>query len=264
MMLNLLITEKNKYLLCIPYFYTFFSRTKSVRDFVVNAATSWMPAIILIFCLAEASFVESVLWFLLGYLLFVSVYEIGYLANDSYGLLNDPTPRDRLKLRPTLPFVMFFVLIRIFCFLLIAFSIDVIGSWFFWLLYILLCFVLVAHNIIDRLEYKFFTFFQLSVFRYSLPVFPALFINDKLNFLSLVMILGIFTFTLPRFLTYLDAKGRLNLPERKNKGFLLFSLLVMIPSLIALTAVFNTFAPLFIFGWLVFVQGVYNMARISW
>ncbi len=264
MMPNLSISENNKFILCVPYAYTFFSRTKSVRDFVVNAATSWVPAYILILLLTKIGLSSSALAFVVGYLMFLCVYEVGYLANDSYGLLHDSTPRDRLQVRPTKAFVATFIVIRVILFLLCSAFFEILDEWLLWFAYLALGSVLVLHNTIKQLEFKFFSFFQLSMLRYSLPVLPALIADGRIEFFSLVLLLGALTFTLPRFLTYLDAKGRLELPERKQQKFLLFALIVVLPGVLVISAIYQHLAPFVVLSWLIVVQVVYNVLRPEW
>lgn len=263
-MLKLSITESNKYLLWLPYAYTFYSRTSSLRDFVVNAATSWVPAVILIFTLSGFSFFESIAFFIAGYLIFLCVYEVGYVVNDSYGLIHDETPRDRLGVSPTRIFLSGFVLTRFFVFFILCFKLDLFASYTFTVAYAALVALLVAHNMLRRVEIKFFTFFQLSLLRYSLPVVPALVAASELRSVELVFLLAASTFTQPRFITYLDAKGRLDLPERKMQGFLMKVYFAVSPLVIYLSVLHQSAAPLVVLLWLLFVQFVYKLAGPKW
>ncbi|MCK0152834.1 hypothetical protein MWU49_03900 [Alcanivorax sp. S6407] len=263
-MLKLSITDSNKYILWVPYLYTFYSRTNSVRDFVVNAATSWVPAFILILVLSGLSFLDSIVFFISGYVLFLCVYEIGYVANDSYGLIHDETPRDRLGVSPTKGFLSGFVIVRLFVFLLLSLKLNILHDYVFVTAYSALILLLVAHNTLRRVEIKFFTFFQLSLFRYSLPVVPALVVESELPSVELVFLLAAATFTLPRFITYLDAKGRLDLPERKLQGFLMKAYCAVTPIVIYLAVLHQSLAPVLVLIWLLFVQFVYRLAAPKW
>lgn len=254
---KLFITEQNKSLLFIPFFYALASRYHWPRDFIVNAVTAWVPGIILVYCFTDLAIIPSVGVFLLGYIVFICIYEIGYIANDTYGLLYDPTPRARVSIHFDARFFVVFVLCRLAVFLGATFMFDLWSEPMFWVSYMALAAVLILHNTLKKIELKFLTFLQLSTLRFCLPVLFCLEHYGSAADTMLVISLAIFTFVYPRFITYLDAKGRLDLPERKFAAFPMLSLLVAAPIVAVLTVFSTTFAPLFVWIWLCVVQVVY-------
>ena len=196
-------------------------------------------------------------YFFVGYLLFICMYEVGYLANDSYGLKNDPTPRQRLTINFKFFFVLIFVLLRIMLFLGITVWFDFIANPLFWISYISLSIVIVLHNTLRRVELKFFTFIQLSLLRFSLPVFSVLLIFDRPADILVTFLTGLMLFTYPRVMTYMDAKGRLSIPERKGTDFLLLCHLTTLPFLFLVSAASQTLAPIYAWLWMFFAQVVF-------
>jgi hypothetical protein len=219
--------------------------------------TSWVPGIILVAFQAELGAIKAIQFFFIGYILFVSVYEIGYLANDSYGLRNDSTPRRRVDICFNFAFVSTFISARIISFLGIAAWAGVITEPLFWFSYIVLSTVLLMHNTLRRVELKFFCFLQLSLLRFSLPVFVSLLVFNRPAEVFMTLMTGLMIFTYPRVITYMDAKGRLRIPERKKVTFLLLSLLTILPIISLTSAIAHTWAPISVWFWMLFVQIMY-------
>lgn len=248
------ISNRNKYFLLIPFLYFYFSRGEWPRGFLVNVITSWVPGIILVAFQAQMNPIEAARYFFLGYILFICIYEIGYLANDSYGLRNDDTPRPRIKIIFDRFFVLAFTAVRLGIFFWIAELNGVANNPLFWLAYAGLAIVLIVHNTLHQIEFKFLTFLQLSLFRFSLPVFLVLLIQNQAAQILVTLITGLLLFTYPRFLTYLNAKGRLTIPERKESTFLLLSHFAALPLLIVVAAAAQSWAPLGVWLWVTGAQ----------
>lgn len=251
------ISNKNKYILSLPFLYTYFSRSRRPRDFLVNVITSWVPGIILVAFQADIFVMQAIAYFFVGYILFTCIYEVGYLANDSYGLMNDSTPRQRLNINYNSGFVFTFVLLRLVSFLGIAAWVDVITVPIFWSSYAALAIVLVMHNTIRRVEFKFLSFLQLSLLRFSLPVFLVLLIFERPGEVMVTFLTGLMLFSYTRLITYMDAKDRLSIPERKEVTFLLLCLLTALPFLFLVSLVAHTWAPIVVWLWLLIAQMIY-------
>lgn len=250
-------TLLRKYSLCIPFLYAFESRYGWPRDFLVNLVQAWVPGVILVAALTQLSLVDSVGLFLVGYLAFISIYEIGYMVNDSIGLRHDPTPRARINVRFDPLFVVTFIVVRLTVFASIAILGNVFSETTFWAAYLALVVMLTLHNLLRPIEFKFLSFLQLSVLRFSLPTFFALIHVNSSELLILVALLGVFVFVYPRFITYLDAKGRLHIPERKKTRYLLVSLIIMAPAIAVISFYSRTWAPIIVWIWLLIVQIAY-------
>jgi hypothetical protein len=197
------------------------------RGFAFNAATLWIPGLILTCAIGGFGPAESLLAYFPAYLLFISLYEIGYLANDTWGTRNDPTPRRRIPGEFGALFVSAFVAIRLGAAAAVAVCEEFLGrQWFWWIIGALVV-ATVLHNTLGRKELKLMTFFQMSLLRFSTPVVLALGNRSTL----LVLLLGALLFVFQRFLTYEDAKGLLSLPEKKEPAFVLSIHLCCLPAI---------------------------------
>lgn len=253
--------------LLLPFGYAFVSRYHWPRDFGVNALTAWVPGVILLACLADLSTWQAMTTYGLGYIAFICVYEVGYLVNDTFGLRHDPTPRRRVELQPNALFIAAFLSVRAVAFGCAAWGLGVLTNPLFWVGFAALVASLVAHNSLRQIELKFYTFLQLSLLRFALPVLPPLMAEDNTTAILTVIVTGLLLFSLPRFLTYLDAKGRLHLPERKHYNYHLKAHLVVFPMIVFLSVITTQAAPLLCACWLLLVQILYvirtNLIRRS-
>lgn len=201
-----------KLLIFVPFGYALHTRIRGLRNLTNNAATAWIPALILI-ALASPDQPWSALWKLpVSYICFIAFYELGYLYNDTLGTRGETNPRLRLKHHLSQAEATAVVGIRI-C--VIAIICGLMG-WYqqlSWLtFYATLGAVIVLHNTISETAIRLVTFFQMSLMRFIAPIFVWL---PREKFLMCLMA-GVVFFTFTRFITYLEAKGRLQLPERKR------------------------------------------------
>lgn len=208
------VTERTRAVLWVPFLYAFFSRMQGLRGFGFNAATLWVPGgIITASSLdgAEAGIWGSVLQYAEGYLVFICVYELGYIMNDTWGLRHDTTPRRRIQVNMDLRFVVVFVAVRVAVVALIAgFAGYLFAPWFLAIMGALIA-TLLLHNLLSREEFKLTSFLQMSLLRFCTPIFVACHGDVPWS----IVLVAFLLFTFPRFLTYQDAKARLRLPERK-------------------------------------------------
>lgn len=243
--------------LLVPLVYGQRTRYDFPRGFGVNAITAWVPGVILLAGLSGANWGAASLSYALGYIAFFCLYEIGYMVNDSYGLRHDPTPRPRCPVPITIGFAALFVALRLSVFVLLL---SYLGLWtapIYLGAVAALVVVLVLHNLLRQVELKVFSFVQLSLLRFLLPILPALLLAEAEGHITTVLATGGVVFTLPRLLTYLDATGRLTLPERKERPFYLQAHLASAPLVAVIALVADTPAPIFVLGWLILAQVVY-------
>ncbi len=250
--------ERWKPLLLLPGGYFYFSRLRKLRDLAVNVIQWPLPSAILAVGLSGGDYVQGLILFAAGLLIFVALYEIGYLTNDSYGLRDDPTPRARVKIRFDTAFVSIFILIRLLVVGVTIYLIRIYDEPIYWAALIALVAALVAHNIIKKVQFKFATFLQLSLLRFSLPALPPILLSGN-GFQSGVLLLsGLLLFSFPRLVTYQDAKGRLTLPERKHPMFLLTVHLLTVPFVALLSIIAKSYAPLVALTALIIMHVIYN------
>lgn len=252
-----LFTRLRPFIMLVPFGYAFVSRYHWPRDFLVNAATAWVPGIILVSLLAELSISSAITTYALGYVAFICIYEVGYLANDTIGLRHDPTPRRRVDHVPTVGFCTAFIATRAVGLAAAAHALGVIDLSVFWASVTALVATLIAHNTLRATELKFYTFLQLSLFRFALPVLPPLVVLKDVSACLITVLTGLLLFSLPRFLTYLDAKGRLTLPERKARNYHLKAHLAVLPLIVLLSTLTREPAPLACLAWGLLVQCLY-------
>lgn len=228
---NSFITERNYSILLAPFLYAFFSRMRGLRAFVFNAVTLWGPGLLLTALLLDGFSVGALAGYFAGYLIFISIYEVGYLMNDTWGLRHDETPRRRIDVEYSSAFFVLFIAIRLVVVLSLGLWVGALSSLWFWALLSLLVLAIVTHNIIVRQEIKMATFFQMSLMRFSIPVF----IPTAMEKGAIVLLLGCLFFVFPRFLTYLDSKNRLRIPERKQPSFLPLVYLIFAPIILLIS-----------------------------
>ncbi len=254
-------TDPHRLILLLPFGYAVASRYHWPRDFMVNALTAWVPGVILVAQLGDLSAGVAIASYLLGYVAFICIYELGYLANDTIGLRHDPTPRRRVDFSPSPGFLAGFVAIRLGTFLVVSMALGVATSGLYWAAITALVTTLVAHNTLRAVELKFYTFLQLSLLRFALPVVPVLIVKGGMEAILTTFATALLLFTLPRFLTYLDAKGRLSLPERKARSYHLKAHLAVSPLIALLSVLSHEAAPMICLIWGVLVQTAYVGSR---
>jgi hypothetical protein len=145
--------------------------------------------------------------------------------NDTWGLRHDETPRRRIAVDYKPAFYVLFAGIRLATVGILGAALGALAGLWFWGLLGLLALAILAHNLLVRQEFKMATFFQMSLMRFCTPVFIATSMTEA----AVVLAVGALFFVFPRFLTYQDSKGRLQIPERKNPDFALGMHLLFAP-----------------------------------
>ncbi len=251
------ITRDNHYLLLVPFLYAFFSRMRGARGFGFNAATLWIPGLILTAGNDSMGWNEVVWRYFAGYAAFISVYEIGYIINDTWGLRHDSTPRRRIEIDYQKPFYFLFALIRLLAVVGIAICLDSLVTPGYWGILGLLAAAILVHNALSREEFKMTSFFQLSVMRFAVPILLAGTSQSE----PTVLAVGALLFSFPRLLTYQDGKGRLFIPERKRPSFMLGNYVVVTPAVALIFILSNELPVLATWGYYVCLGSVILWAR---
>jgi hypothetical protein len=200
----------------IPVTYFYHSRIKGLRDIIFHGYYEWLPNILILIFLTNQNILQAGQSFILAYVAFISIYEIGYLANDVYSVQYEKNPRQRTgKYVFKKPDVAVFVAIRILLFLAITFYLDFNTNPVWWITYFILIVNFILHNTIKDKQLKIFTFINLATIRFFAPVFIFIKPDDALNLGPGILLNYVFY----RTLTYMDSKGLLNLPSRKEPSF---------------------------------------------
>jgi hypothetical protein len=199
----------------IPFGYALRSRHRTARDFAYLIASSWIPAAWLLWRTGPLSPLQAVGAFALGYLAFVSVYELGYLANDAWDARKSTSGRDRLGFTPGPIFITSFAAIRLLTWGVIAWTTGWLNQSLWLAGYAALAIVLVEHNLLESRASRLASFLQLAILRFLLPIAAAL---DPRAW-GAALAATILQYAYLRFLAYADSKDLLNMPERRDASF---------------------------------------------
>ncbi|MCR6722497.1 MAG: hypothetical protein NVV59_19890 [Chitinophagaceae bacterium] len=204
-----------KYILTVPFTYFFTSRVKKPSGLMFTAVNEWVISVgILYYFLGDLT--TSIRDFAIGYISFITVYEIGYLFNDFYSIRYDANPRKRMGDKPisNLWFSVW-VLARV----LIAISIFIFLKWYnqpeIITVYAVLAIAFFLHNYLKSDQLKLMTFLNLATLRFFIPLVP--FLNAaQLNLLLPAILV---THILYRFISYANSKSLVNIPDREKPSF---------------------------------------------
>lgn len=230
----------------IPGAYFLQSRVKGVQDVIYLVATSFLPAWWMLVRLANQRLVEATTNFALGYVAFIAMYELGYLANDLFDARR-PGGRKRWSGSSGVAFVTTFVLIRIALWVLIGWTTGWIIEPVWLAATACLAIVFALHNLIEAPAPRSATFVQLALLRFIVPVIGAL---DPAR-LPLAMLIAILLYVYLRWLAYLDSKDLLRIAERRQPIFAVVQMLVLGPVVCLISLVAATTLPLEIWAFLV-------------
>ncbi len=238
----------------IPFLYTVGTRIATSRDMIYLIASSWIPGIWILARLGDNGPVEAVLCYLAGFLAFVAAYEIGYLVNDTWDVSRGEGRR-RVAFALGPGFVTAFVAIRV------AFwgGIGTLMGWILdpsWLLaYAALAITVAAHNLVRPQALRAATFFQLACLRFSIPILGGIAAAD----LPLVLVIALLFYAYFRFLSYLDSKNLLVMPERRHRAFGFAQVALMAPITILIAYASGEWMLIEMLGYFVTLYGLYAL-----
>jgi hypothetical protein len=209
----------------VPFAYQAISRMAAWRTVIHYAATQVLPTIWIVYRLSDLSLADSVLAYAIGLFAFVALYEIGYIANDTWDAARDPQGRQRAPFAVDGVYLAAFVAIRLTVW-------SAIGAWTGWLYdvpwlvgYLCLGVVFTLHNVISSGAVRSGTFVQLAVWRIVLPGLGAIGVAQ----IGLVLTVAIFLYAYFRHLSYLDSKTLLAMPERSEAFYPLTQAAIFLP-----------------------------------
>ncbi len=180
-----------------------------------HAVFEWLAAVVLIVALATGAVGASLLAGVLGYLAFISLYEIGYIANDLVMAPREVGGRKRGPQGASAMWIALWMGSRALVFLAVTLFAGKAGSASWWGYFAALATVFAFHNGLGDKELKAGTFLWLSWFRFMAPVVFAVPSEYVLGIgLGCAMSYSAF-----RQFGYLDSKGLLNMPGRKSPRF---------------------------------------------
>jgi len=177
--------------------------------------TEWLPAGLVLVLLGGRGPLDALVGFGLAYGAFITVYEIGYLANDLLAF-RETGGRSRLgEVPPSVGLVAGAVLVRLVIFVFLTVVLGRSGEVGWWGVYGLLAAAFTLHNVLVHPGLRGATFVHLATTRILAPVFSFLAPEVLLPLVAGVLP----AYVLPRLLAYLESKDALSLPGRATTGF---------------------------------------------
>lgn len=219
----------------LPFAYFAATRLPRVRDLAYLVATSWVPAIWLLWRLTDLGPGRSILAFAAGYLAFIAVYEIGYLINDAWDARRTSDGRKRVDFELTWPLICAFIMIRFAVWLAIGFW----TRWLYdpvWLLgSAVLAIAIAQHNLVQSKGLRLASFYELAVLRFIVPILGSL---PNVS-VPAAILTALLLYAFPRFLAYMDSKDLLVLKQRTEPSFVFLLLLSLSPLIFFLAFVLS-------------------------
>lgn len=200
----------------VPFIYFVGTRINRVLDAIFLVATSFVPAWWILTRASDLGAVEAGVSFLLGYLCFISFYEIGYFFNDTWDASRQKDGgRRRIGFSPGPAYASLFLAIRLATWGGTAYFLGWFGDPVWLACYAALGLAIAQHNLIASSGYRAASFYQLAVLRFICPIAGAL---PKDQLISAVLP-ALLLYTYIRYLSYLDSKDLLSMPERRQPTF---------------------------------------------
>ncbi len=200
------------YLLPFTYFWSTRLRKGSLSFHVVF---EWLAAAVLVVALTPADRLHALLTAFLAYIAFISLYEIGYMANDLVVAPKENGGRTRGPQGARGIWIGLWVLVRLIAFGLATLAIGRSHSAMWWLYFAALAAVFAFHNLLKDAELKSGTFLWLSWFRFMAPV---VFVVPSMYVMGIGMACAM-SYSAFRQFGYLDSKGLLQMPGRQRPLF---------------------------------------------
>lgn len=235
-----------------PFSYFLQSRLKGKKDILFHFWYEWLICVVLLAFIRDWNWLPAIRQFLLGYIAFISIYELGYFANDIYAVRYEENPRLRIKnFNPSNTTITIWVLFRLAVFASVCHYLQLWDNVAWWVYYAALAIVYYLHNTLKNKQLKVTTFFQLAFFRFFAPVF-IFFTTD--NWL-VVLVPVIVNYVLYRTITYMDSKNLLKMPDRPLLSFKISYYLLFLPVMIFYAIMCNSLMPViihvyYLFFWL--------------
>jgi len=231
-----------KLILSIPFTYFYATRIKQLKKLFFPVYAEWLLGV-LILIYFDYPVTKAITSFFEGYIIFISIYELGYIANDFYSVKLEDNPRRRAeRLSNSNSWIAVWVTSR----LVIAGVITYLLGFYHnndWLIcYAILLLMLFAHNVIRNKRIKTFTFINLAFARFFLPLVPLLTVPELYKIIP-----GIFiNYILYRTFSYMDSKDLLNMPERATILFKLNYFILLMLFCLMLCVILRSYESLYI------------------
>ncbi len=225
----------NRLFYFIPFGYFFKTRLNTKSAIMFHGYAEYLLGILLLIYNGLEP-LQAVYSFVLAYLAFISLYEIGYIVNDFISVKFEDKPRKRLGgLQISDATIYTWIVIRIIAFLFLTYYLGMFSSLTWWVFYVVLTAVFALHNVLKNKERKILTFISLAFLRFYAPLFPFMETASLVSSINGIMLFYVFY----RTLTYMDSKGLLNLPSRASFSFKANYYLILLPLSLVITFITN-------------------------
>lgn len=192
----------------IPFYYTYHSRSRGIH-FLSYFVMVVLPQFLLcVFYRRETNIFRFLIDFLIAFSGMLSIYENGYIVNDSICIKNDPHPSNRISQQECeylekhiFPIFALKTLVSIICVLYFCFFLGAERSFFYILSLIILFFIYIVHNSV-RSFVNFVTVFVLTTFNY----FSTVSILCLSNQFLICLIIITMSFSVPKTFFYIRRK----------------------------------------------------------
>jgi hypothetical protein len=214
----------------VPFFYFLVTRISGLRDLAYLAASSLLPGLWLVWRLGEYGPIEAIVRFALGYLAFIAIYELGYFLNDAWDARRRPSGRQRIPFVWGVVYAATFVALRLVAWPAIGWATGWLWSPLWLAAFGALILAFGQHNVISAAALRSATFVQLSTLRFVIPVLPSIAPES----VAAVIAAALLFYTYFRFLSYLESKDLLQMPDRRAGSFQLLQTLMLTPLILFL------------------------------
>lgn len=211
--------------LIIPPSYFLKTRLNNIQALIFHTWFEYLPNLAILFWVTE-DITLSLVSFGLGYLAFISLYEIGYAFNDLVSSKKEKEPRLRAKNITHSPSSLtVFILFRLTVFGLITNHLSNGSNPTWWIFYAVLATSFTLHNVIKNPAYKLLTFISLAFCRFLAPIFNFL----DTDLIGIILPAILLYYVIYRTLTYLESKNLLQMKDRKQPKFKMGYFLLLLP-----------------------------------
>jgi hypothetical protein len=215
----------------IPFIYFFSTRLRNGK-IVFHIIFEWLAAVIVLLLVGSFPAHKTLVVAAFSYYAFISLYEIGYLVNDLFSSHKEFNGRKRGPQGVNNVWVQAWVISRLSVFLLLTTLLNNLTSVEWWSFFIALCIVFSIHNALTNHEMKVATFLWLAWFRFMAPLIFVVQDSQRMG-VGLAAAIIYVTF---RLLGYLDSKGLLQMPSRRQSSFRLIFFINPLIGIVALWA----------------------------
>jgi hypothetical protein len=230
----------------LPYTYFYGSRVKQLKYNLYYLIIDWAVPFTLLVYFSGFDWQRSLWQFVLAYLAFISVYEIGYLGNDVYSVRKEAKPRRRVQgFDPSDATVAVWIGVRLLAFTAISWYLQVLTNPLWLGFYAALALFFYLHNALKDKELKVMTFVNLAFARYLAPVFIFLTPTQLMLIAAPVFLNYVFY----RTLMYMDSKDLLHMPSRRAPAYKVNYYLLALGVSIILSLMGNSWVPVAITGY---------------